>query len=278
MFNVYPPNYFDIYKKNENFNSVEILKDLRFQETMLDKNILFDEFFGDIFGKNLTHEEIGVKIYERIANFVQNTQDVDHCNIDSLNSIAEFLNHNQNGEKRYIIPERVKRLVDLLSIDKHRLLGELNKFRENFDVRGRTIKTEYGRNIGNIIDPKTYIVNEDIPIVALEKFSNEYVLLNPFQPVEATGSSNYPLSSYNSDWGWPLVLPTVLDFNDIEKYYLFFEYNDQYDGTKISGDIDFENPNTTVDYDDIFNQPDMDGGIYEHLFTDTLYQSLKLVN
>jgi len=207
VFNLYPPNYFDAYKKNENFNAAQTLKDLRFQEILTDKNVLFDDFFGGILGGDSTqHEDIGVKTYEGSANFVQNTQDLDDSTIDSLNSMGEFMGYNDVNEERYIYPVKVKRLVDLLSIDKVKLLGYENKFRENFDVRGRSSKTLYGVNIGDEIDTTTYVVSASTPIVALEKFSNEYVLLNTYQPISAVGSYQYPLSSYSSDWGWPLVL------------------------------------------------------------------------
>lgn len=278
VFNVYPSNYFDIYKKNENFNATETIKDLRFQETLLDKTVLFDDFIGGILGSDLTHEEIGIKTYEKIANYVQNTQDLDKCEVDFLESLGAFVNYNDFADEKHVYPEKIKRLVNLLSIDKNKLLGTSNKFRENFDIKGRTSKTEYGRNIGDKIDPFTYIADYLTPIVALEKFSNEYVLLNTYQPVESTLSLVYPLSTYNSDWGWPLVLPVDFTFSDIGKYYEFFEYVDEIDGTVLGGVVDYDNSKTTIgspiQYSDMYG----DNGVIEHMFMDTLYQSLSLVN
>jgi len=277
-FNVYPSNNFDYYKTNENFNAEQTLKDLRFQETLLDKELLFGGFLGGILGGDTaTHEAIGLKSYEKIANFVQNTQDLDKCEIGYIDSLGQTMNYNDTRAEKYHYPERIKRLINTLSIDKSKLVGTSNKFRENLDIKGRTSKTEYGINIGNKINTTTYTITAGTPIVALEKFSNTYNLLNTFQPVSSTGSTIYKLSAYNSNWGWPMVLPAVFNFKEISKYYLFFEYNDQYDGTILDGVIDFTNNKTTipstVSTSDMISQ----NGIMDNMFLDTLYQSLSLV-
>lgn len=276
FFNVYPENYFDLYKKNEDFDASEQLKDLRFQEILIDKNILFDDFFGGALG-GIDHEDIGTKTYEGAANFVANTQDLDVCNIAALNSLGEFMGYNDVYEERYLYPVKIKRLIDILSIDKIKLFGYENKFIENFDVKGRTSKDEFGINIGNIINTNTYTVSSTIPIVALEKFSNSYTLLNTYQPISAAGSHQYPLSTYTSDWGWPLVLPTPFNFEEIEKYYLFFEFNNVYDGTIMDGVIDFENPRTTIPETATTVDLNEFNGIKEHMFLDTLYHNLSII-
>jgi hypothetical protein len=129
--------------------------------------------------------------------------------------------------------------------------------------------------------------------VALEKFSNTYILLNTYRPSTTEtipltdefgniltdefgnilGSiyvytTNYPLSAYSSDWGWPLVLPAVFDFADIEKYYLFFDYVEQYDNTVLDGVLDFDNDRTTV----ALSAVNVD--IFKHMSMDVLYQTL----
>jgi hypothetical protein len=268
-FNISDINYYDIWKINEDFDPQTTLMDLRFQETLLDKNVLFEDFLGNVLGNSESdHEALGVKIYEKISNFTQNIQDIDSCELDFLDSLGQFIGYNDKGEERYTYPEKIKRLVNLGSIDKFKLTGVTNKFRENFDIRGRTTKEEYGINIGDKIDSMTYIVNSNTPIVALEKFSNVYTLLNTYQPL----SSTYPLSSYSQDWGWPLVLPDIVNFSDIEKYYLFFEYVEQYDNTPIGGIIDFNNNKTTISIDDINNDT------FKHMSMDTLYQMLELID
>lgn len=275
-FNLYKSNYYDIYQKNEDFDAENTIKSLRFQETLLDKEVLFGDFIGQILGDfNSDYNTIGKQIYEKISNFVENNQDLDRCEIDALNSLSELVGFNNINEEKYIFPNTVKRWVNLFSIDKNKLFGYANKFNENLDIKGRATKNEYGINIGNKIDPFTYEVDVNTPIVALEKFSNKYIVLNPYQPTN--GVSSYLLSDYSPDWGWPLVLPSDFDFKSIENYYLFFEYIPQYDNTILDGVIDFENSKTTINYNLSSNDLLKSNGIYENILLDTLYQSLSLV-
>lgn len=273
-FTVYPNNYYDAYSKNEDFDASETLKSLRFQEILLDKPVLFDDVFGGVLG-GVDHNAIGTKIYERIANFAQNTQDVDKCGLEFLNSLGDFVGYNELSPERYVYPDRVKRLMDLLSVENVKLLGYQNKYVHNFDTRGHSDKDIYGINIGDMLDTMTYTVSSDVPIVALEKFSNDYTLLNTYQPISATGSHTYPLSSYSSDWGWPLVLPAPFSISDMDKYYTFFGFVAQFDFTILGGSIDFDNPKTTISV----NQSTATlGELKEYLLADTLYQSLDLVD
>lgn len=278
-FNVYTQNYYDIWKKNEDFDPMQTIMDLRFQETLLDHKVLFEDFIGGALGNSESdHEAIGVKMYEKISNFASNTQDIDLCELEFLDSLSKFVGYNDEGEENYFYPEKIQRLINLASLDKSKLVGTLNKFKENLDIRGRSTKTEYGINIGNKIDIPTYTVNINTPIVALEKFSNTYTLLNTYQPLSVIGgSSTYPLSDYSSDWGWPLTLPSVFNNVDFEKYYLFFEYNPQYDNTSIGGIIDFANARTTIESNITDSELFSTDAIFENMFTDTLYQTLSLV-
>jgi hypothetical protein len=277
-FNMYTPNMYDIYKVNENFNAENTLRNINFQESMMNNNILFESFFGGILGgesTGLTHDDIGVKTYEKISNFVENTQDVYTCEIECLNSMAQHINYNNSNEEGYIYPEKIKRLLNIGSINKLHLQGVENKFMENFDSRGETSKTKYGKNLGNMICSKTYTVSAWSPIVALEKFSNNYSLLNTWQPVEYLSLSTYKLSSYSPEWGWSLVLPSNFDFKDIDKYYLFFEFNPVYDNTVIGGIIDYTNSNTKLPAMSSSNSMKQ---VFNHMFIETLYDALSVIN
>lgn len=276
-FSIYPQNYYDLYKKGEDFNPTQTLMDLRFQETLLDKDVLFRDFLGGILGdENSDHQGIGLSIYEKIKNFVSNTQDIDVCEVEFLNSLGQFVNYTDVDED-YQYPEKIKRLINLGSISKSNLTGVANKFKQNLDIKGRTSKDEFGINIGDKINTLTYRVSAGTPIVALEKFSNTYNLLNTYQPVSAVGSWVYPLSTYTSDFGWPLVLPSDFQIGDMEKYYLFFNYNDMYDNTVMGGVVDYTNPKTTISKTLSSSELFGNYGIFENMFIDTLYQSLSLV-
>lgn len=278
-FDVYRDKHYQIYKINENFDAEQTLKDLRFQPTLIDKNILFEDFFGTIFG-NLTsdYNAVGKKTYEKIANFVANNSDVDVNEITALISQLQFLDNNSNiyDSSLFSYPEEIKRLINLASISKNKLMGYQNKFNENFDTKGHVQKDYYGRNLGSHIDTTSYVITAGTPIVALEKFSGEYQLLNTYQPLCASQPSTYMLSAYSSSWGWPLVLPVPFTPSEFDKYYIFFEYVVDDDNTIIGSSIDFNNTMTTVlststNYE-LFN----DNGIFETMFINTLYDSLSL--
>ena len=242
-FDVYPRNYISIEKKNEDFDAQETFKGLRFQEFLLDKTVLFDDFMGSVFGTlSSSYDTLGKKIYEKITNFVENTQDVDRGEIFSLISQLKMtgVDNDVFESNLFTYPEKIKRILDLGSISKNKLIGFNNKFKENFDIKGFSSKEIFGTNLGNEINTDTYVISAGVPIVALEKFSNRYVLLNTEQPTESTGLSSYMLSGYNTNWGWPLVLPDTYQYSDLEKYYLFFEYQSGWENTLVDNTIVYD--------------------------------------
>jgi len=303
VFDIYPQNFISMTKINEDFDATEMFKGLRFQEILLDKNVLFDEFIGSVFGDiNSSYDTLGKKIYEKISNFVGNTQDVDRNEITALISQMEMMGITPNNIYDSLLisyPEKIKRIMDLSSMTDNKLLGIKNKFNQNFDIRGFSSKEIYGTNLGDRINTDTYTISAGIPIVALEKFSNEYTLLNTRQPTEETGTDSYKLSGYNSNWGWGLVLPSQFEYKDMEKYYLFFKYVDTYDNTVYDNTI---LDNSSIYYDMLFSEyvvrgenneplltqdgefilvehelPEFRSFLINFLFRDNLYQSLGLV-
>jgi hypothetical protein len=298
-FDVYPKNYISIEKRNEDFDAQETFKGLRFQEFLLDKTILFDDFMGSVFGTlSSSYDTLGKKIYEKITNFVENTQDVDRGEIFSLISQMKMtgVDNDVFESNLFTYPEKIKRILDLGSISKNKLIGYNNKFKENFDIKGFSSKEIFGTNLGNEINTNTYIISAGTPIVALEKFSNRYVLLNTEQPTESTGLSAYMLSGYNTNWGWPLVLPDTYQYSDLEKYYLFFEYQAGYENTLVDNTIVYDytlydnlsskhvlrdengDPILTETSQPIFEEFDFDynSEMMNISLRDTLYQSLSL--
>lgn len=301
-FNLYPQNYLYFEKKNEDYDFTEMFKSLRFQEFLIDKDVLFDDFIGSIFGTiDSDFNTLGKKIHEKITNFTENHKDIDRCETNSLLSEIKMINGDNLSYDRSLLlsPDRLRRFIDLGSIEKNKLFGYENKFKENFDIKGHTSKETYGRNIGNEINTDTYLISAGVPIVALEMFGNTYTLLNTYQPVEYVGSNTYKLSSYSSDWGWPLVLPATFSYSDFPKYYKFFEYVLEYDGTikdntllydenleyLVPSDLLTEDEEPLLD--DLLDIIEPNGDYYreryskDFIFTnnimDTLYQSLSLI-
>ena len=273
-FNIYPKSYYIPYKQGEEFDGEAMFKSLAFQETLIDKNVLFEDFFGTIFGDlSASPESLGKKIYERIRNFVDNNTNIDTAEISKLISLGDMMDHKSTVFDRNLstFPNLIQRIVSLISINKHKLFGETNKFVENFNMFGRTTKDEYGKNLGDEIDPLTYTVTPSANLVAYEKFSKKFKLLNSYQPLCATP---YKLSAYSSDWGWPLTLPTSFTANDLSVYYTFYEHNPTPEGNIIGSVLNFDL--TNIPQSAPLSSLVDSGGIYENIILDTLYQSLSL--
>jgi len=299
-FNVIPQDFLNIIKKNEDYDAKETYKGLRFQEFLLDYNTLFDDFLGSILGDSeSSYDTLGKKTYEKITNFIENTQDIDRSEIYQLISLMSMMNNEENqfSSNYFSYPEKIKRIIDLGTISSNKLFGTNNKFRENFDIKGYASKDVFGVNLGNEINTDTYIISAGIPIVALEKFSNTYTLLNTQQPLEYTQIQTFPLSTYTYDWGWPLVLPDNYSYDILNKYYLFFEYIPTIEGSITENTIinknDIENAInqrnvlltengltllTEEDETILINSGEnLKNIMFKITLMDTLYQSLSLV-
>lgn len=295
-FSIYPYNYYDLYKKGEDFDGEATYKSLRFQESLLDKDKFFGDFLGSIFGGSTPDSEaLSKKVNERISNFTDNTVNVDTAEVVRLLSMSQMLDNANTifDQNLSNFPNKIQRLVSLLSIKKSKLFGIQNKFVENFNSLGRVTKDVYGKNLGDKIDPYTYAVVPGTPIVAYEKFSRQYTLLNTYQPLLGNFSNTYvstetddiitteslddlltetfySIVDYNDTWGWPLVLPTNFTQDDIPLYYDFYTFNSVYADDYVGGVLDMNLTNVTPD------DVDSSESIYNTIILDTLYQSLSL--
>lgn len=278
-FQVVPDGFYEIYKQNEDFDFEQTIKDLRFQEILLDKDVLFTDFIGSIFGGvSSSYDLLGKKIFERISNFVDNTSNIDKAEINSVVDILSLVNDQNVRFDTAVVryPNLLKRALSLISINKNRLFGYRNQFKENFNQKGITTKEVYGKNLGDLIDTYNYTVTAGIDIVAFEKFSGTFNLLNTFQPVCAVSTTQYKLSEYNDNWGWPLVLPSPYTLADINTFYSFYTVVSSIDGTVLNGVIDFDNPQTSITFDLPLSSYIGVDGVAETIIANTLYDSLSL--
>jgi hypothetical protein len=279
-FFVYPKNYYKMSKKNEDFDMGSVFKDLRFQDVLIDKSVLFDDFLGTIYNNtDPIDDNIGSKIYEKISNFVENTQDIDRNEIDGVISQFKMLGGDISIDSDKF-PESIKRILNLISISKNKLIGFQNKFSNNFDLKNRSSNDVYGKNLGNQINTNTYTVTAGKNIVALEKFSNNYSKLNTHIPLCASNISivnnTYKLSSYNDTWGWPLVLPSNFDTENFDKYYDFFEYIETYDNTILDNTLIFNTPETTISKNESYTNLYKKNGIFDQMIREKLITQLNL--
>jgi len=296
-FDIVPFNYYNLYKKGEDFDGEANYKSLRFQESLLDKDKFFGDFLGSIFGGAAPDTEaLSKKINERILNFIDNTSNIDTAEIVRLLSFSTMLdNANTIFDQNLLdFPNKIQRLVSLLSIKRSKLFGFKNQFAENFNNLNIINSDTYGLNLGAQVDPYTYPVIPGNHIVAYEKFSNQYTLLNTYQPLalsttlstasilteesidilteselEILSESAYNIIDYNESWGWPLILPSGFTQSDIPLFYDFYEYNDIYANNYIGGVLD-------MNITDVEPTQQSLESIYNTIILDTLYQSLSL--
>ena len=296
----YPKNYYDFYKHNEDFDFERTIKDLRFQEILLDKNIFFDDFIGTIFGDvSSRYDILGKKLYEKIFNFVSNNADIDLCDIKSLISMASMTDDYGIVFDRALAqePAEVKRFLDILSINYNKFRGGKNKFDENYDPQGTTTKAIYGKNLGDEITSLTYEVTAGNDLVAYEKYSNSYIRLNTFQPLSAlsglntgntSGNTNtYMLSDYSTEvtnaslsggnsWGWGLILPSTYNFNTVKTFYEFYSLSAVYDNSVLNGLVDYDNGLTTVNFSEPLSSLEGKDNIFDIIIQNSLFSSLSL--
>jgi hypothetical protein len=275
---------YDIRKVGEDHNQTQTFKDLIYQETLLDKTNLFDNFIGQIVGDNKSSpDNLGIKIYEKITNFVSNIADPDIGNLKSLVSQLKQLNipfeeYNQQ------FPPSLSRLIDILSVGISRQKGAVNQFQLNFNNKGYTNSNIFGVNRGEILPVATTMLQtgkDSKNIIALEKFSDEYTVVNTnilsAANVEFSVSNTYPLSSYNDTWGWGLVLPSG-DYK-LENYYEFYDFVDTIEGSFLQKFIDFDNTSNTylttlTSADDYAKK----WGIADNVISYNLYTNLGLIS
>ena len=144
-----------------------------------------------------------------------NIADVNYSNVRSLISMLESTDI--DVEKYFIsIPPSLQRVVDNLSVPASLQIGSINNFNENFDSKGYENSKIYGTNKGAELDFNTTELKtgpDSKPIVAYEKFSENYTLLdtnllstNDFR-YNNINSNTYSLSDYDRSWGWNLLVP-----------------------------------------------------------------------
>jgi len=283
IFNIVPAlNGKEFRKINEDNDQRENFINYLYQPNLKNNPKFFTDIIGQIVGDSVDPNTLGVKVYEKISNFLINSNDIDYANIDNLISSLKLIDSNVNKfSEKY--PASLKRIVDFFSANKSKIKPIKNYFNQSFDDKGRP-SSGLGKNLGPEIT-MTQTLTGGIyfePIVAYEKFSQRYYLLNT-DPTSSydfryLGSNRtFELSSYNTRWGWGLDLPGgvgsftyMLDASgnnliledssfrilneqggiptsEIPKYYTFYEYIPTIDNSNIFAFYDDKNINSNLD-------------------------------
>ena len=250
---------YQIGKIGEDFDATQLYKDLRYQESLIYYDNMFDGFIGTIVGNiSSSPNTLGKRVYEKAHNFVGNTVDPDTCGIDALYSLCNMLDVpvNQFEQYKFSTPASLRRVVDLLSIKQSKLWGARNKYDKDFDVNdydpGRS--GYFGRNLGPEINVFYTILtagSASVPIVAQSKFSNDYIyidtdILSSQYISYINGTETYHMSGFNKYWGWPLVLPDNPTYGDLQQSYRFFSYVPRFENTQYEGIINWEDITTNL--------------------------------
>lgn len=303
-----------IFKVGENFDLSQTYQNIALQPILKDSNVLFKDVIGAVVGDDSNYNNLGVRIYEKIHNFVNNTQDIDTCNIsylyDTYNKYDEYIT-----DVNYDWPEELNRIVNIFSIKLDKIRGSVNQFNTDFNKRGLQTTNKYGVNLGEQIDfySPSAIVNTNDYIVAYEKFSKRYIKLNcnidcdfissyiiSESSIKTPYVDDYKIYSFRlsglvdiingednrNKWGWNLVLPETTDYN-INDYYKFYRYIPNKTENYINNVIDWNNIyNIFGDLNDRHIFPDnihhfslYDWKLYKLLYIlQVIYSGLDLLN
>ncbi len=251
-FNVYPIDTFKIAKVNEEFNMSEYYKSLALPEYMQLFTNLFDRFFGAAIGTgDLSKEEIGRVVYEKISNFVENHADYETANIPQLKALAKEIGVEL---KTFGIdfPVEVNRLIDLLSIPKHYLRGKPKYETDLSKLKGDRITGSSLLTAGNYIYMQDTQYN-DLQLVFVAPLETE-------QGIQEV----YPLSA----------LQIASARQPLLRNYRFFERNTIITGYEDSV-VNWDSLQTTINYNvSSAEQWYSDGGVVDLLFNNIITKRL----
>jgi hypothetical protein len=272
--NFYYKNPYEFFKINENFDMSENMRSVTFQKILNESDFLFDDFLGSIFGKfPFEHDDLGVNTYEKISNFNINHSDIDTCNIDLLYDSSNMLDLD-NTDFKIEYPNQIKKLMDILSINKSRLWGTKLNDKYNF------IKYNKNNNFnrGDLISLTSYKIKADDKVILRTKSLNDFRLIN-------TGylfNSNFPItSSLNIGTSTYTIneLATSLNLGiDWYRFYEFYKFKDQGNDIITDSIIDWNNEQTVLNKNLSSNEYWIgENGVVENIFSYYLYKGFDLI-
>ena len=297
FFNIYDFNGYDIRRYNESWDAINQVKQFARTPQIADNPTYWDQYMTSIWGDASTPQGkgFGREAYEKIANFVPNTIDVNTCNINQLYSMAQCVDVPIDNFG-FTLPPELRRIMDICSVNQQQLWGSRCKCHRNITNSYTTYTsgqqqfiTDYlceycghmhPGNKGVAFDATSYTVTAFSPFVVEDKISNEYQLINP--PLSGSSITVYPLSSYyhvvlpaGYDYG---TIPTVHGFHAAVAYFNFFSYVDLPCKQQIAGVINWDDPYTTLD-ETISSVANWygSGQTLERIINYTLYKGLGLI-
>lgn len=262
------------FKHGEEIDYGEIFNSYIMQENV-NQHARLELMFNSIFGNfQDLPSATGKVIYEKIHNFTQNVADLDTCGVNAIYGLADQVDH-ELTKYNLSYPGGIKRLVDMLSVGIHKLVGDRNRYDEDFSdqiVHYEDGKYRHGRNISTQqLSTETYMVTSGHVIVVKELYGNNTFKVTPsyiagdvsdlhyVSTQNLNGLSSYPLSSYDNTWNWGLTLPANYPVSGFGDYYEFYEYvnNDQFPLSSFEqshGLINWDDTNKLSTYRDTLSE------------------------
>lgn len=276
LFDIKPFDIYDIRRFNESWDGPTQIRDYALSDHVYNNYNFFENFVGSIVGQPETGtEELGVKVYERTANFTKNHRDIEECGIDQLYSIAQELDV-PIDDYRLSFPSEIKRIMDIVAVHHDRLWGANCTCNANYGQGGTCSNCGHihGINIGSSFDPTSYQVTAGVPFIVRAKYTvDDFQLITPSVSWDDINTQTAFISVYNlmdtTSIAW-LTCATYLD-------YYYYEFDPTICNQQVEGVINWEDSNTTLNRN-ISGLEDWygDNGIIETMMNYYLYRGLQL--
>ena len=264
---------FEIRRLNESWNATKSIKSYAIAPHMNVKTNLWDNFVGHSIGQVVPGQQLGRKIYERIANFPANHVDIDESNVKQLYSLSQYLDV-PIDDYNLDYPPEIQRLLDIGSISHSKLWGEIVKC--NLNITNEQICPRCGyrhTNLGNmIVDPFNYTVTAGVPFIQHDRFNLspdswtiEYPPLLSSNYQQISISNNYStLCSANTTVqnvlsSYPFTYLSSYDI-DFCSYFDFYEYINDYPRLETCDPLDgrYVQAAGVINRNDMYNTLDVE--------------------
>ena len=273
-FTIYPDSgTYNVAKQNEDFNMQGYFATLQIPEYLIGKNIMFKDFLGSIFGAASAEPyELGKTLYERVANFGDNHNNIDTATVEALISLSK-----QTGaslaDVAYNYPAQLRRIVDILSVKHSKLYGNNNQFNQSFsDANGLK---PYNRGAKLDISTDTFSLSETL--VSFERFSRQYKAIKLPALSGVSGNTQYSFTTYTSAWNLPVVLMPSITGLDVGLYYDFYRYNDVILDNILDSVINWKDPMVTLNHNvSSYSDWIIQDGIMDNILNYELSKGLRL--
>jgi streptogramin lyase len=274
LINFYDRSVYTAFKKNEDFNLSRKMQELAFMPSLQNSPFLFENFLGAIFGKEpFYQDDLGVTVYEKIANFLDNNINIDTCEIPQLYNISDMVDYNSDD---FLLnyPPTIRRIMNLASVNLSKLIGVKCNCGLNFERPNDCAKVaicsyckkEKQNNRGNLIESLTYEVSAGQPVVLKTKSLDSYRLV----PVGIlNGQTTYTINDLATSLGF--------ESNNWPLFYEFYEYINEWNGGIIENLIDWNSNQTTISRElSTSNDWFKEEGLLDMFFNYELYKGLDL--